>query len=148
MFTDLVLASAHHVLVFLLAAIIATEAAMVRPGLSAAGVKRLSRIDAYYGAIAALVILVGVGRIVFGLKGWEAYIYNWAFWSKMAAFVAVGLLSARPTLQIRKWRMSADDEAFTVPTEEIAATRGFIIAQGAIFPLIPIFAATMVRYGY
>ncbi|WEX74112.1 DUF2214 family protein [Sinorhizobium numidicum] len=148
MFTDLVLASAHHVLVFMLAAIIAAEALIVWSELSEAAVRLLSRIDAYYGATAALVLLVGSGRILFGLKGWEAYVYNWAFWLKIAAFVAVGLLSISPTLQFRKWRVSVDKDAFTVSTQEITKVRGLILAQIGVFTLIPVLAATMARYGY
>ncbi|MCA1443468.1 DUF2214 family protein [Ensifer sp. IC4062] len=148
MFTELVLASAHHLLVFLLAAIIAMEAVIVRPDMSGGGARLLSRMDAYYGATAALVILIGVARVFFGLKGWEAYVYNWAFWLKMLAFVVVGLLSIRPTMQIRKWRKKADEDAFTPLAEDVAKVRGYILAQIGVFTLIPVFAATMARYGY
>ena len=68
MFTDLVLASAHHVLVFGLAAIIAMEAVIVRPDMSGGSGRLLSRIDAYYGAAATLVLLIGIARVLFGLK--------------------------------------------------------------------------------
>ncbi|THK35857.1 DUF2214 family protein [Ensifer sp. MPMI2T] len=148
MFTDLVLASAHHLLVFLLAAIIAMEAVIVRGDMSGEGARLLSRIDAYYGATAALVILIGVARVFFGLKGWEAYIYNWAFWLKMLAFAAVGLLSIRPTMQIRKWRKNADEDAFSLLPDDVAKVRGYILAQIGVFTLIPVLAATMARYGY
>jgi putative membrane protein len=148
MLTDLVLASAHHVLVFLLAAIIAAEAVIVRPDMSGAGARLLSRIDAYYGATAALVLLVGISRVLFGLKGWEAYVSNWAFWLKIAAFVTVGLLSIKPTLEIRKWRKSADEEGFILLSADVAKVRGYILAQVGVFALIPVFAATMARYGY
>lgn len=148
MFTDLVLASAHHLLVFLLAAIIATEAVIVRPEMSAGSARLLSRIDAYYGATAAFVLLIGIARVLFGLKGWEAYVYNWAFWLKMLAFVVVGLLSIAPTLQIRTWRKNADEDAFTLLPEDVAKVRGYILAQIGVFTLIPVFAATMARYGY
>ncbi|WEX90579.1 DUF2214 family protein [Sinorhizobium garamanticum] len=148
MFTDLVLASAHHLLVFLLAAIIAIEAVIVRPDMSGGGAKLLSRIDAYYGATAILVLLIGIARVLFGLKGWEAYVYNWAFWLKMLAFVVVGLLSIRPTLQIRTWRKNADGDAFSLLPDDVAKVRGYILAQIGVFTLIPVLAATMARYGY
>ena len=63
-----------------------------------------------------LIIVVGIGRVFFGLKGWEYYIYYWAFWAKMAAFVAVGLLSIRPTMRFIAWRKAAaGDPAFARP---------------------------------
>ena len=88
MYTDLMLAILHHFLIFALAAIIAAELVLVRPGLKAETLGRLARIDGAYGLIAMLIILVGIGRVFFGLKGWEYYIYYWAFWAKMAAFAA------------------------------------------------------------
>jgi putative membrane protein len=148
MLVDLVLTIAHHVLVFLVAAAFAAEAVILRLELSRASVRLLSRIDALYGALAGLVILVGIGRVFFGLRGWEFYVYNWAFWAKMATFVAVGLLSIAPTLQIRKWLKAAGDETFTAPAAEIARVRGLVRAQSLLFLLVAVFAATMVRYGY
>ncbi|TIL74004.1 MAG: DUF2214 family protein, partial [Mesorhizobium sp.] len=50
-----------------------------------------------------LIIVVGIGRVIYGLKGWEFYVYNWVFWAKMAAFVAVGLLSIIPTVRFASW---------------------------------------------
>ena len=52
--------------------------------------------------LAMLIIVVGVGRVLFGLKGWEFYVYNWAFWAKMAAFALVGLLSIQPTIRLHR----------------------------------------------
>ena len=148
MLVDLVLAIAHHVLIFLVAAAIAAQAVILRLELSRASVTLLARIDAFYGALAGQVILVGIGRVIFGIRGWEFYVYNWVFWAKMAAFLAVGLLSIAPTLQFRKWLKAAADETFTVPTAELARVRGLVRTQCFLFLLVAVFAATMVRYGF
>ena len=63
---DLVLAGGHHLAVFTLVAIFAAEFALVRPGLSGQRVAQLARIDGAYGAIAMLVIAIGLLRIFFG----------------------------------------------------------------------------------
>ena len=96
---DLVLAILHHLLVFSLAGLLAAELALIRPSLSGPGLGLLGRIDRTYGGVAVAVIVVGVCRVIFGLKGWEYYVANHAFWGKMAAFVIVGLLSIRPTMR-------------------------------------------------
>lgn len=146
--TDLLLAIFHHLLVFLLAGIIGAEFVLIRNEPSSATIARLARIDRHYGLIAGLVILVGVGRVVYGLKGWEFYVYNWFFWAKMIAFLAVGLLSIRPTLRFIDWRRQAmADPRFLVPAAELASVRGAIWAQAIVFLLIPVFAAAMAR-GY
>lgn len=146
--TDLALAIAHHILVFSLAAVLAAELAMVRTGLDARGLKRLGIIDAHYGAIAGLVIVVGICRVYFGAKGPDAYLPNPWFWAKMAAFLAVGLLSAPPTIRILAWRKAAKaDPSFRPDTAAVASVRKFLIAEAALFVLIPTFAAVMAR-GY
>ena len=145
MMLDLVLAIGHHVLAFLLAALLAMEFAIIRPGLRRADLPRLSRIDGLYGAVAAAIIVVGIGRVVFGLKGWEYYVFYPVFWAKMAAFAIVGLLSIAPTIRIARWRRAAGTDV--VPDEEIRMLRNFLKAEAAVFVLIPIFAAVMAR-GY
>lgn len=149
MMTDFLLASAHHVLIFLLMAVLAAELVMVRPGLSGSALSRVARIDGAYGAIAVAVFAVGVARVVWGAKGWEAYSGNVWFWHKMAAFVIVGLLSIPPTVRLLRWRkQAAADPRHVVPDAEIRGVRRFLHAEAAIFLLIPIFAAAMARYGY
>ncbi|TIW05750.1 MAG: DUF2214 family protein, partial [Mesorhizobium sp.] len=101
--TDLLLAIFHHLLVFSLAGIIGAEFVLIRGDLPAATLRRLVGIDRHYGIIAMLIIVVGIGRVIYGLKGWEFYVYNWVFWAKMAAFVTVGLLSIIPTVRFVSW---------------------------------------------
>jgi len=144
--TDLLLAIAHHLLVFSLAAILAIELATVRPGLTGAGLRRLGIVDMHYGLIAALILIVGFARVYMGVKGPEAYLGNWTFWAKVGAFALVGLLSAPPTIRILQWRKRARAQpGFALDAAEIKAVRPFLIAELAVFALIPIFAAMMAR---
>ncbi|MDP3747972.1 MAG: DUF2214 family protein [Phenylobacterium sp.] len=146
--TDLVLAIAHHLLVFALAAILAFELAMIRPGLAGADLKRLGMIDLHYGMIAGLILAVGFARVFLGVKGPDAYLGNWAFWAKIAAFLVVGVLSVQPTIRIAGWRRTAKAEpGFALTGDHVASVRGFLIAELAIFAPIPAFAAAMAR-GY
>lgn len=148
--TDLVLAIFHHLLVFSLAGIIGAEFVLIRSDLSAATLKRLVGIDRHYGIIAMLIIVVGIGRVVYGLKGWEFYVYNWVFWAKMAAFAIVGLLSIIPTIRFLSWnRQASVSPGFQVPAVELASVRTYVRTEASIFLLIPVFAAAMARgYGH
>lgn len=144
--TDLLLAIAHHLLVFSLAAILAVELATVRPGLSGPSLRRLGIVDMHYGLIAALILIVGFARVYMGVKGPEAYLGNWTFWAKIGAFSVVGVLSVPPTLRILQWRRRARAEpAFALGLDEVKAVRPFLLAELAIFALIPVFAAMMAR---
>mgnify|MGYP001068978696 CR=1 FL=1 len=146
--TDLILAILHHLLVFSLAGIIAAEFVLIRNTMHASTPRRLGRVDRHYGMLAMLVIIAGLARVLYGLKGWEFYVYNWVFWAKIAAFAVVGILSIRPTMRIIAWnRQIAANAAFKVPDEELASVRKAILAQAIVFLLIPVFAAAMAR-GY
>ena len=140
---NLILAIAHHLAVFALVAIFAAEFALLRPGIEGKRLTQLSKIDGAYGAVAGLVVVVGIIRVIFGGAGWEYYVGNWAFWAKMVAFVAVGLLSIPPTVAIIRWRKSGVPPA----DPDVNSVRRFLHAEAALFLLIPAFAAAMAR-GY
>ena len=142
---DLILACTHHILILSLAGCLVAESTLVRPGLSAADLPRLGRIDGAHGGLAMAIILVGIGRVMFGLKGWEYYVYYPVFWAKMAAFVAVGLLSVAPTLRINAWRRAAVNGMDAVPAAVIASLRSYLKGQAAFLALVAILAAMMAR---
>lgn len=145
---DLILASAHHLAVFALVGLFAAEFAMLRPGLDGARVGQLARLDAAYGAVAGLVIVIGILRVIFGAAGWQYYVGNHMFWGKMAAFIVMGLLTIPPTLALRRWSKAAlATPGFVPPAAEIATQRRFVHLQAGVLLLIPIFAAAMAR-GY
>lgn len=145
---DLFLAIAHHLAVFALVGVFAAEFALLKPGMAGSGIRQLGRIDAAYGGIAAVVIIVGVFRVIFGASGWEYYVGNLVFWAKMAAFVVMGLLTIPPTLAIRRWQKGLESDAgYAPPAADIAANRRYLHLQAATLLLIPIFAAAMAR-GY
>jgi putative membrane protein len=139
---DLLLAILHHFLVFTLAGLLAVELALARPGISGPNLGLLGRIDAAYGGVAMAIIVVGIGRVIFGIRGWEYYVANHAFWGKMAAFIIVGLLSIRPTMRILAWRRSGVD---VVPEGEILAVRSWLKGEVFFLGLVLVFAAAMAR---
>jgi putative membrane protein len=146
--TDLILAIAHHLCVFTLAGLLIAEVALLRPGIAGERIKQIGAVDAAYGAMAGLVIVVGVLRVIFGDKGADYYTHNWAFWLKMAAFLIVGVLSAPPTLAILGWRRQLKaDPAFTPDPLLVGRLRRFFTGEIIAFAFIPAFAAAMAR-GY
>lgn len=146
MIADLSLAIVHHVLVFGLAVMMATELARLKPGLAGPDVARLARLDAGYGGTAGLIVVIGVLRVIFGVKGYAYYIHNPWFWAKMATFAAIGLLSIPPTIAFLRWRKAqAAEPAFAPPDSEVARIRRFLVYQLALLILVVAFAATMAR---
>ncbi len=144
--TDLLLAMAHHLLVFGLAAILAAEAALLRPGLTPPQLRWLGNLDTSYGIFAGLILIVGFGRVFYGVRGPEFFLTNPWFWAKIACFVIVGILSAPPTIRFIAWRRQVKAEpGFVVTAEEVRWVRRFFIGEIVFFAFIPLFAAAMVR---
>jgi putative membrane protein len=146
--TDLILAIAHHLLVFSLAGIIGAEFFLLRQGIGRDRLEQLGRIDLFYGVLATLIVIVGFCRVFFGVNGSGFYLPNPVFWLKIGAFVVVGLLSIGPTIAIARWRRAAkQDTAYIPPAAEVSRARMFLVAEVVVFAFIPIFAAAMAR-GY
>jgi putative membrane protein len=148
MFTDWVLASLHHLAIFTLAAALAAELAILTLALDSQSIGRLAKIDTAYGVSATLVVIFGICRVIWGAKGYEYYLANHIFWTKMLLFAVVGLLSILPTLRYLAWRRKLrDDGSFRPSTAEVARLRVYLWAEGAVFLAIPVAAAAMAR-GY
>ncbi|MDP3406077.1 MAG: DUF2214 family protein [Brevundimonas sp.] len=142
---DLWLAVAHHLLVFGMAIMLAMELAYLRADPVPLG--RLARLDAGYGAVAVLVGIVGVARIVWGAKGWAAYADNPFFWAKIATFTVIGLVSILPTVRFIQWgRAVRSDPAFRLPAAEVVRVVGVVRLE--VLLLLPLvgFAAAMARW--
>jgi putative membrane protein len=148
MLTDWALASLHHLAIFTLAATIAAELAILTSAIDAKAIGRLARIDMAYGLSATAVVIVGICRVIWGAKGYEYYIANHIFWTKMLLFLIVGLLSIAPTLRYLAWaRLLRADAAFLPTGAEVARMRSYLWAEAAFFLAIPVAAAAMAR-GY
>ena len=145
---DLILAIAHHLLMFGLLAVLVTEMMLMRPGLAGGRLDRLGSLDLSYGALAGLLLAVGFARVFLGLKGPDYYLGNVFFWLKVTCFLLVGVISVPATRMIIAWRGRTRLEPDFAPSAaEIATARRYMHAEAAFFVLIPIFAALMARYG-
>jgi putative membrane protein len=148
MLLEWALASLHHLAIFTLAAIIAFELALAARAVDDAAIVRLARVDAWYGAVAAIVLVVGAARVLFGAKGAAYYMANAFFWTKMGLFLAVGLLSIAPTLRFLAWRRRLrTDASFRPDAAALRSVRRALWAEVLLFACIPVAAAAMAR-GY
>ena len=140
---DLVLAIAHHLLVFSLFGVVCAELITLRPGMGAADVSRVAGVDIWYGVLAGRVVVVGFCRAVFAAKGWAYYSHNVFFWAKIGTFVVVGLLSIAPTVAFIRWRGKG-----VIPDgAQVKAVRRWLWAEFVLFAPLLAFAAAMAR-GY
>lgn len=145
MHLDLVLAAAHHLVVFPLFAVLAAEWLLIRPGLDAPGLALLGRLDAAYGGLAAAALAAGLARLAFGAKGSGYYLDNPVFWTKLALFVAIGLVSIVPTLRILGWRRRWRAEGRLPEGAALSGTRRLVVLQAAAFAALPLLGAALAR---
>jgi putative membrane protein len=143
---SLLLTMAHHIVVVSMIAILVVEILMIRPGISAQQIARLRQLDGLYGSFIALILFIGIMQVSYGEKGQDFYTENPAFWMKMIAFVAVGLISVQPSLRIYTWWQQARGGSFfSAPPDELARVRIFLRIELAVFATIPIFAVISAR---
>jgi putative membrane protein len=138
---DAVLAIAHHLVVFSLVAVLVAELVLSGGPPDGQRLRQLGRLDRLYGGLAMLALVAGGLRAVHGAKGWAFYAGSPFFWTKLALFGVVGLLSIVPTLRLLRWR-----RAGTLPDAALwRGTRGWMQAQLAVLALIPVAAVLMAR---
>ena len=148
MVADLILAILHHLAIATLIVLIAVELALLKPGMTSRDLRILTGVDAGYGASAGLVVIIGICRVIWGIKTADFYLGNPWFWTKMASFVAMALLSIAPTIAILKWRKAQKQAPdFLPPADTVAALRRVVKLQVAMLAIILASAAAMARYG-
>jgi putative membrane protein len=119
--TDLVLAIVHHLLVFMLAGLLAFEIGTMPLTMKRDEIVGVGRVDNWYGVLALVIVVVGFIRATVAAKGWAYYEVNVFFWAKIITFVVVGLPSIVPTVAIIRWRNSLKSDAtFAPPADAIA----------------------------
>jgi len=143
---DWLLASLHHLAILTLAAVLAFELALTGGAVEAGPMTRLARIDALFGAAAAVALGAGLLRVFLGARGVGYYGGNSLFWIKMALFALAALLSTVPSYHYLLWRReTARDPAFRPGLAALRAVRRALWSEAALFGLIAICAAGMAR---
>jgi putative membrane protein len=146
MILEALLAYAHILAILTLVVFITSEAALCRPEwMNATIVRRLAVVDRIYGIAAMAVLVTGLARVFLGAKGGGWYAGNWLFWLKFGAFVAVGLLSIRPTLRFLRWKRELDATGKLPGEGEVRATRKEVMVQAHVIPFIPLAAVFLAR---
>ncbi|HYR24774.1 MAG TPA: DUF2214 family protein, partial [Aquabacterium sp.] len=130
MLLESLLAYAHFVAILAVVVFITSEAALCRPEwLNAAVVRRLAQVDRIYLAAAVAVLLTGVARTVWGLKGGGWYWSQPLLHLKVTLFALIGLMSLKPTFRFLRWRRQLDATGALPDAGEVRAVRRLIMIQ-------------------
>ncbi len=146
MVTSALFAFLHHLAAFTLVSAIVVEWLLIRGELTALNIRRLARADAFVGASATAILVIGALRVMYFEKGPAFYTHNVAFFAKMALFLAGALLSIYPTMQFIKWsRVAKSGHAMAPDAGKLALVRKLLHLEliGIVFILLG--AAMMAR---
>jgi putative membrane protein len=145
MLSQAIAAYAHYLSVFCTLALLVAELALFRRHMDAATVRLLPRFDLLYLVAVIAIIVTGLLRVYFFAKGVAFYRESEIFWIKIALFVIVGLLSLPPTFAFIANRKAAAGQGIDLAEDKFRRIRAFIVAELAVFALIPLAAALMAR---
>ena len=146
MTTEALLAYAHILAILTMTVFLASEAALCRKEwMNAAVVERLARVDLIYGISALVVLLTGIARTWWGMKGTGWYWTQPLLHVKVTLFVVVGLMSIGPTVRFLRWRRNLRATGSLPSDVEIQNTRRLVMIEAHLVALIPIFAVFLAR---
>jgi putative membrane protein len=110
-------------------------------------VERLAVVDRIYGIAAGAVLLTGVARTWWGIKGTSWYWHQPLLHLKLALFIAVGLLSIKPTIMFIRWRKQLAADGTLPSQQEVKTARRWVMVQAHIIAVIPLAAVFLARGG-
>ena len=143
---EALLAYAHLLAILTMVVFISSEAALCRPEwINPKVVERLATIDRVYGIAAGAVLLTGLARTWWGVKGTGWYWTNGLLHLKLALFVAVGLLSIRPTLTFIRWRRELRAGGAMPAEAQVRQARKWVMVQAHLIALVPLAAVFLAR---
>jgi putative membrane protein len=146
MILESLLAYAHILLILSLVVFSTSEAALCRAEwMNAKIVERLVTVDRIYGITAIGVLLTGIARTWWGMKGAGWYWTNGLLHLKLGLFIAVALMSIKPTLMFIRWRRQLRSDGRLPGEAEIRQARRWVMVQAHIIALIPLAAVFLAR---
>jgi putative membrane protein len=143
---EALLAYAHFLAILTMVVFISSEAALCRPEwINAKVVERLGKVDMVYGIAAGAVLLTGIARTWWGIKGTPWYWGHGLLHLKLALFIAVGLISIKPTLMFRRWGKQLAAGGGLPDETQVRLARKWVMVQAHLVALIPLAAVFLAR---
>jgi len=141
-----IMAFLHHLAAFTLVGTLIYEHTAFRKDITFAEARRLQRMDLVYGISAGFVLIVGLLRVFYFEKGAPFYAHNLFFWTKMAGFALVALLSIYPTIRFLSWnKFFAKNQVPEISDQDEARIKLILRLELVAIAVILLSAALMAR---
>jgi putative membrane protein len=139
----------YHLCAFTLVSAVAIEFALIRSELTLSSARRLQVTDLVLGIAAGALLVVGLLRVFFFEKGAAYYFHSYAFLTKFALFIIVGLLSIIPTMEFLSWRGALRaGQVPVIPAKKLRLVTAVIHGELFAVVIIVLCAAIMARGGW
>lgn len=143
---EAILAYLHIAAILTAVVFISSEAALCRSDwMNAKVVERLVRVDLIYEIGLASILVTGVARTLWGVKGAAWYWGNGLLHLKLALFIAIVLMAIKPARMLRRWRGALRADGSLPAEAEVRAARMWMMIAGHLIALIPLAAVFMAR---
>src|SRR5258705_11081443 len=141
-----IMAFLNHLAAFNLVGTLIYEHTAFRKDITFAEARRLQRMDLVYGISAGFVLIVGLLRVFYFEKGAPFYAHNLFFWTKMAGFALVALLSIYPTIRFLSWnKFFAKNQVPEISDQDAARIKLILRLELVAITVILLSAALMAR---
>ena len=143
---EALLAYLHFAAILTLVVFMTSRAALCRTEwFNAAVVRRLRRVDLIYQGAMAFVLVTGLARMAWGVKGLAWYAGQPLLWAKIALFTAIWLISLKATTRFVRWDRALAAGAGLPASSAIDATRRWVMIEAHLLLLLPLAAVFVAR---
>lgn len=143
---EAILASIHLLAILTAVVFVTSETAICRSEwMNAKVVQRLVTVDNIYLIGLAAVLLSGLARIYWGIKGDAWYWGNWLLHLKFTLFIVVALLAIRPARMYRTWARQLAASGALPAESEVRSARRQVMVAAHLIALVPIAGAFLAR---
>lgn len=143
---EAVLAALHLVAILTFVVFLSSQAALCRTEwMNAAVVERLARLDVIYGVAAVLMIVSGLARLFWGIKGLSWYVSQPLFHIKITIVVAMAVLSIWPSIMFRRWLRHLRETGAMPDALEVKKVRRLVMIQSHVLPVVAVIAVFWAR---
>lgn len=146
MTTEALLAFAHIMAFLMLATFMTSETALCRQDwINPAVVRRLVRLNLLTLVSGGLVLLTGLARIAWGVKGSAWYWSQPLLHAKLTLWVLMLLLSLLAGRRYVRWRRALDAGGRLPAETELRSTRRLVMWAAHLMVLLPLLAVFLAR---
>jgi len=143
---EAVLAYLHLMAILSWVVFISSTAALARvEWLNAAVVDRLVRVDLIANVGGALVLLSGLARMGWGMKGAAWYGAQPLLWAKLVLMAVMLAAAWRTRVQLLSWQRRLRSSGQLPPADEIATLRQRVMRSSHLMLLLPIAGVMLAR---